>query len=133
MRAGEIEETKIPRNPLDVLAQQIVAIAADEEIRVDDLHALVTRAYPFKDLSRAQLENVLDMLSGRYPAGKFAGLRPPRASDRPRRRGVAPRRHGGRPPPRRRSLRGVRGGGGGPGRRARGGIALGGTSRPDVP
>jgi ATP-dependent Lhr-like helicase len=76
MRAGEIEETKIPRNPLDVLAQQIVAIAADEEVRVDDLHALVRRAYPFADLSRAQLENVLDMLAGRYPSDEFAELRP---------------------------------------------------------
>src|SRR6185312_10023040 len=47
MRAGEIEETKIPRNPLDVLSQQIVAISADEEISVDDLHELVRRAYPF--------------------------------------------------------------------------------------
>ena len=53
MRGGEIEETKIPRNPLDVLAQQIVAIAVDEEMRVDDLHALVTRAYPFAS-SRAR-------------------------------------------------------------------------------
>src|ERR1700681_2873752 len=52
MRAGEIEETHIPRNPLDVLAQQIVAISADEEIAVDELHTLVTRAYPFKELSR---------------------------------------------------------------------------------
>ncbi|MBV9410327.1 MAG: DEAD/DEAH box helicase, partial [Acidimicrobiia bacterium] len=76
MREGAIEETKIPRNPLDVLAQQIVAISADEEIRVDDLHSLVTRAYPFKDLSRAQLENVLDMLAGRYPSDEFAELRP---------------------------------------------------------
>jgi ATP-dependent Lhr-like helicase len=76
MRGGEIEETKIPRNPLDVLAQQIVAITIDEEISVDDLHALVTRAYPFKDLSRQQLENVLDMLAGRYPSDEFAELRP---------------------------------------------------------
>ncbi len=76
MRAGEIEETKIPRNPLDVLAQQIVAIASQEEIRVDDLHALVTRAYPFRELSRTQLENVLDMLAGRYPSDEFAELRP---------------------------------------------------------
>jgi ATP-dependent helicase Lhr and Lhr-like helicase len=65
MREGEIEETVIPRNPLDVLAQQIVAITADEEIAVDDLHRLVRRAYPFAELSRAQLENVLDMLAGR--------------------------------------------------------------------
>ncbi|HEY3184571.1 MAG TPA: DEAD/DEAH box helicase [Gaiellaceae bacterium] len=76
MRAGEIEETKIPRNPLDVLAQQIVAIAAEDEIRVDDLHDLVRRAYPFADVSRAQLENVLDMLAGRYPSDEFAELRP---------------------------------------------------------
>ena len=76
MRNGEIEETKIPRNPLDVLAQQVVAISAETEIAIDDLHALVTRAYPFKDLSRAQLENVLDMLAGRYPSDEFAELRP---------------------------------------------------------
>jgi ATP-dependent helicase Lhr and Lhr-like helicase len=76
MQAGDIEETRIPRNPLDVLAQQIVAISSDEEISVDDLHALVTRAYPFRDLSRQQLENVLDMLAGRYPSDEFAELRP---------------------------------------------------------
>src|SRR4051794_31104999 len=76
MREGLIEETQIPRNPLDVLAQQVVAICADEEIRVDDLHALVRGAYPFSDLPRAQLENVLDMLAGRYPSDEFAELRP---------------------------------------------------------
>ncbi|HZQ15478.1 MAG TPA: DEAD/DEAH box helicase [Gaiellaceae bacterium] len=76
MRDGEIEETKIPRNPLDVLAQQIVAITSQEEMSVDDLHRLVTRAYPFRELSRAQLENVLDMLAGRYPSDEFAELRP---------------------------------------------------------
>ena len=76
MRAGEIEETRIPRNPLDVLAQQIVAICADEEVSVDELHELARRAYPFTELSRAQLENVLDMLAGRYPSDEFAELRP---------------------------------------------------------
>jgi ATP-dependent helicase Lhr and Lhr-like helicase len=76
MREGAIEETRIPRNPLDVLAQQIVAICADEEISVTGLHVLVRRAYPFSDLSRAQLENVLDMLAGRYPSDEFAELRP---------------------------------------------------------
>ena len=76
MREGAIEETRIPRNPLDVLAQQVVAICADEEIPVDDLHALVTRAHPFAELSRQQLENVLDMLAGRYPSDEFAELRP---------------------------------------------------------
>jgi ATP-dependent Lhr-like helicase len=76
MRLGEIEETKIPRNPLDVLAQQIVAISAVAEIATDDLYGLVTRAYPFSDLSRAQFDNVLDMLAGRYPSDEFAELRP---------------------------------------------------------
>ena len=76
MREGLIEETQIPRNPLDVLAQHIVAICADEEVEVDELHELVRRAYPFADLSRAQLENVLDMLAGRYPSDEFAELRP---------------------------------------------------------
>jgi ATP-dependent helicase Lhr and Lhr-like helicase len=76
MLEGAIEETVIPRNPLDVLAQQIVAIAADEEISVDELHELVRGAYPFADLSRTQLENVLDMLAGRYPSDEFAELRP---------------------------------------------------------
>jgi ATP-dependent Lhr-like helicase len=76
MRAGDIEETVIPRNPLDVLAQHIVAICADEEISVDELHELVRRAYNFSDLSRVQLENVLDMLAGRYPSDEFAELRP---------------------------------------------------------
>src|SRR5687767_3994877 len=76
MQAGEIEETRIPRNPLDVLAQQIVAVCAVEEIEVPELHRLLRRAYPFRELSRPQLENVLDMLAGRYPSDEFAELRP---------------------------------------------------------
>jgi ATP-dependent Lhr-like helicase len=76
MRQGLIEETQIPRNPLDVLAQHVVAICADEEVEVAELHRLVCRAYPFADLSRSQLENVLDMLAGRYPSDEFAELRP---------------------------------------------------------
>ncbi|MBS1868664.1 MAG: DEAD/DEAH box helicase [Actinobacteria bacterium] len=82
MRDGAIEPTVVPRNPLDVLAQQVVAIAAasdgpgEEPVSVDDLHALVTRTYTYADLSRAQLENVLDMLDGRYPSSEFAELRP---------------------------------------------------------
>ena len=76
MKEGLIEETRVPRNPLDVLAQQVVAVCADEEIAVDELHDLVRRAWPFRDLSREQLENVLDMLAGRYPSEEFAELRP---------------------------------------------------------
>ena len=76
MKEGLIEETRVPRNPLDVLAQQIVAVCAQEEIAVDELHDLVRGAWPFRDLSRQQLENVLDMLAGRYPSEEFAELRP---------------------------------------------------------
>src|SRR5215469_12058238 len=76
MEEGQIEETQIPRNPLDVLAQHVVAICADEEVEVAELHELVRRAYPFAELSRPQLENVLDMLAGRYPSDEFAELRP---------------------------------------------------------
>jgi ATP-dependent helicase Lhr and Lhr-like helicase len=80
MRLGEIETTVVPRNALDVLAQQIVAIAAaagdEEPVSVDGLYALVTRTYSYAELSRGQLENVLDMLDGRYPSTAFSELRP---------------------------------------------------------
>jgi ATP-dependent helicase Lhr and Lhr-like helicase len=76
MKAGQIEETRIPRNPLDVLAQQIVAICAHDRWTVDGLHRLVARAESFRDLSREQLEGVLDMLSGRYPSDEFSDLKP---------------------------------------------------------
>ncbi len=82
MRSGEIEETVIPRNPLDVLAQQIVAMVADEEWSVDEIEQLVTSAEPYTELSREQLENVLDMLDGRYPSERFAELRPRLVWDR---------------------------------------------------
>jgi ATP-dependent helicase Lhr and Lhr-like helicase len=84
MRHGLIEETEIPRNPLDVLAQQIVAICSQEEVAVDELHELVRRAYPFRDISLQQLENVLDMLAGRYPSEEFSELRPRITWDRVR-------------------------------------------------
>ncbi|HSD25351.1 MAG TPA: DEAD/DEAH box helicase, partial [Solirubrobacterales bacterium] len=76
MRIGEIEETVIPQNPLDVLAQHLVSMAALDEWEVDDVEKLVRSAQPFSELSREQLENVLDMLDGRYPSEKFAELRP---------------------------------------------------------
>jgi ATP-dependent Lhr-like helicase len=77
MRNGEIETTVVPRNPLDVLAQQIVAMAAAAEdgLHVDALHALATRTHTYAELSRPQLENVLDMLDGRYPSEEFGELR----------------------------------------------------------
>ncbi|MEA2297477.1 MAG: ATP-dependent helicase Lhr and Lhr-like helicase, partial [Solirubrobacteraceae bacterium] len=76
MRDGRIEPTVVPRNALDVLAQQIVAIAASaERVGVDELHALVTRTHSYAELSRELLENVLDMLDGRYPSSEFGELR----------------------------------------------------------
>jgi len=77
MREAQIEETVVPRNPLDVLAQQIVAMTATgDEWRVPELHELVRRAYPYGELSRELLDNVLDMLDGRYPSEEFSELRP---------------------------------------------------------
>ena len=76
MRHGAIEAVAELRNPLDVLAQQIVAIVAVDEIKVDELYALVRRAGTFRDLPYSAYEAVLDMLSGRYPSEDFAELRP---------------------------------------------------------
>ncbi|HEY8812414.1 MAG TPA: DEAD/DEAH box helicase, partial [Candidatus Dormibacteraeota bacterium] len=76
MLAGEIETTVIPHNPLDVLAQQVVAMCALQDWDVDELGRLVRRAYPFCDLGPRAFESTLDMLSGRYPSDEFAELRP---------------------------------------------------------
>ncbi len=76
MLAGEIETTVIPRNPLDVLAQQVVAMCALQDWDVEELGKLVRRAYPFRDLGPRAFESTLDMLSGRYPSDDFAELRP---------------------------------------------------------
>jgi ATP-dependent Lhr-like helicase len=98
MHEGLIEPTVVPRNALDVLAQQIVAIAVAAEpagagpskaadagalqpapegggVSVDELHALVRRTHSYAELSRELLENVLDMLDGRYPSKEFGELR----------------------------------------------------------
>src|SRR6185436_12546897 len=77
MRDGDIEPTVVPRNPLDVLAQQIVAmVASGDELQVPVLHETIKHAYPFAELSRELLDSVLDMLDGRYPSEEFAELRP---------------------------------------------------------
>ncbi|HYV65453.1 MAG TPA: DEAD/DEAH box helicase, partial [Myxococcales bacterium] len=75
MAAGQVEEMFYPRNPLDVLAQQIVAACAQGPWKVDDLYALARRSAPFAELPRASFEGVLDMLSGRYPSDEFAELK----------------------------------------------------------
>jgi ATP-dependent Lhr-like helicase len=76
MTEGRVEETRMPRNPLDVLTQQILAMCAVGEWRVDDLFDLVRQAAPFATLARGQFEGILDLLSGRYPSDELAELRP---------------------------------------------------------
>jgi ATP-dependent Lhr-like helicase len=76
MVQGGIEELRYPRNPLDVLAQQIVAMVSMEPWSVDDLSSLVRRTAVFAELPDSALFAVLDMLSGRYPSTAFAELRP---------------------------------------------------------
>jgi len=82
MRRGAIESVRVPANPVDVLAQQIVAMCAMDDWVVDDLEALVHKSTPFASLPRSILESVLDMLSGRYPSDEFAELRPRLVWDR---------------------------------------------------
>jgi ATP-dependent Lhr-like helicase len=84
MRKGLIEATAVPRNPLDVLAQQVVAMCAVDDWTVPDLEALVRRTYSFSTLSHDQLEGVLGMLAGHYPSDEFAELRPRITWDRER-------------------------------------------------
>jgi len=76
MRTGAIESMRVPANPLDVLAQQIVATTALDAWPVDDLYDLVRRSAPFAALPRSAFDATLDLLSGRYPSDEFAELRP---------------------------------------------------------
>ncbi|MFI0234981.1 ATP-dependent helicase [Streptomyces sp. NPDC016845] len=76
MRSGAIESLRVPGNPLDVLAQQLVAMTAMDAWQVDDLLALTRRAAPFASLPESAFTGVLDMLAGRYPSDAFAELRP---------------------------------------------------------
>ena len=76
MHEGAIETTEIPRNPLDVLAQQLVAMTVMDPWTVDDLLRVVTRASPYETLTREMLEGVLGMLAGAYPSDEFAELKP---------------------------------------------------------
>ena len=82
MRDGAIEATRYPRNPLDVLAQQVVAMVSVDEWQVDELYDVVRRAAHYGGLPRSAYESVLDMLSGRYPSDEFAELRPRLVWDR---------------------------------------------------
>jgi ATP-dependent helicase Lhr and Lhr-like helicase len=84
MGQGRIESLRVPRNPLDVLAQHVVAMTAVQPWRVPDLGRLIRRAAPFRDLPESALTGVLDMLSGLYPSHAFAELRPRLNWDRER-------------------------------------------------
>lgn len=76
MRTGGIEALRIPANPLDVLAQQVVAATALDEWDVDELFDTVRRAASYSSLPRSAYDAVLDLLAGRYPSDEFAELRP---------------------------------------------------------
>jgi ATP-dependent helicase Lhr and Lhr-like helicase len=89
MHEGAVESARFPRNPLDVLAQQIVATVSMDAWGVDELFEMIRRAAPFAGLSRGAFEGVLDMLSGRYPSDEFAELRPRITWDRRRGRVAA--------------------------------------------
>jgi ATP-dependent Lhr-like helicase len=82
MRQGAIEALRIPANPLDVLAQQLIAMTAMDTWDVDELLQLVRRAAPFAGLPESAYHAVLDMLAGRYPSDAFAELRPRLVWDR---------------------------------------------------
>ncbi|MFP3713616.1 DEAD/DEAH box helicase [Puerhibacterium sp. TATVAM-FAB25] len=75
MREGQIESLHVPTNPLDVLAQQVVAALATEDWDADALLALFRRAHPYAGLGDATWRAVLDMLAGRYPSEDFGELR----------------------------------------------------------
>ena len=82
---GEIEHTRYMRNPLDVLAQQIVAHVAAApagELPVQEVGDVMRRSASFAELSDDLLHNVLDLLAGRYPSEEFGELRPRLVWDR---------------------------------------------------
>lgn len=83
MLDGQIESTRFLRNPLDVLAQQVVAhVAAVEECSIDEVATIVRCCASFAEISDELLHNVLDLLSGRYPSEEFSELRPRLVWDR---------------------------------------------------
>lgn len=82
MRDGAIESLRVPTNPLDVLAQQVVAMCALDAWDVDEVYALVRRSAPFTTLPRSAYDATLDLLAGRYPSDEFAELRPRLVWDR---------------------------------------------------
>ncbi|MGO4678533.1 Lhr family ATP-dependent helicase [Microbacterium sp. 2MCAF23] len=82
MLAGQIESISVPRNPLDILAQQTVAACALEPLDVEQWFDTVRGSAPFAALPRSAYEATLDLLAGRFPSDEFAELRPRLVWDR---------------------------------------------------
>jgi ATP-dependent Lhr-like helicase len=82
MLRAEVEPTYTPRNCLDVLAQQIVALVSVETWDIEPLFDLVRCAYAYEDLTFNAFQSVLEMLAGRYPSQAHRELRPRLAWDR---------------------------------------------------
>jgi ATP-dependent Lhr-like helicase len=76
MLDGAVETTRYPRNPLDVLAQQIVAMVSLDVWQAEELLQLIRRSAPFSELTHSIYEGVLDMLAGRYASDEFSELKP---------------------------------------------------------
>ena len=76
MRAGDVEPTRAIQNPLDVLAQSIVAMVSVDDWTAGDAYALVRRAYSYHRLTRTAFDEVLSMLSGKYSSELAAELEP---------------------------------------------------------
>lgn len=76
MQRRQVESTKIPLSPLDVLAQQLVAQTVSGDTDADALYEIARRAAPYAEMSRKVFDETLDMLAGRYPSDLFAELRP---------------------------------------------------------
>jgi len=79
---GAIEETRVPENCLDVLAQQIVATVSIDEWNPDALYQMVQQSYCYRNLTRQLFDGVLDMLSGKYPSDDMRELKPKISWDR---------------------------------------------------
>jgi ATP-dependent Lhr-like helicase len=82
MLKGEVDHVRIPRNCLDILAQQIIAMTAVQPRKVEGLFKLLRQAYPYRDLPYAHFINVIEMVSGRYPPDIFKELKPRVSWDR---------------------------------------------------
>lgn len=74
MRDGDVEPTRVIQNALDVLAQVIVAAVSVDDWNVDALYAVFRRSYPYHALTRAAYDEVVAMLSGKYPSEVAAEL-----------------------------------------------------------